>query len=116
MSIFTGLMVYVVIWWIVFFMALPVGVRTHEEAGEDLPAGSAESAPARPRLWLKAAATTAIAAGLWGLFVLAWRMDFFGLGEWVRADSRALHNSTVVAAASADAVSNRLDNVLSPLK
>ena len=84
MSVASGLMIYVVIWWIVFFMALPVGVRTAAEAGESSAPGSADSAPVRPRLWLKAAATTILAAVAWGLFYLALQHGFFGLGDFVR--------------------------------
>lgn len=84
MNIFTGLMVYVVIWWLVFFAVLPFGVRTAEEAGERLEPGFADSAPTRPRLWLKAAVTTVLAGVVWGLFYLSLQAGFFGLSEWVR--------------------------------
>jgi len=62
MTWFSAVAVYVIIWWCVFFMALPFGVRPPEEAEP----GHAASAPVRPRLWLKAAVTTLIAAVLWG--------------------------------------------------
>ena len=62
MTWFTGIMVYLVVWWMVFFTVLPIGNRP---AAEVVP-GQAESAPARPRLWLKALATTAIAVLVWG--------------------------------------------------
>jgi predicted secreted protein len=84
MSVASGLMIYVVIWWIVFFMALPIGVRTAAEAGESVAPGSAESAPVRPRLWLKAAATTILAGVAWGLFYAALQHGFFGLGDYVQ--------------------------------
>ena len=61
MTWFTGLMVYVVLWWLVFFAVLPFGVRVPDEVEQ----GHATSAPARPRLWLKAGITTLIAAVLW---------------------------------------------------
>jgi predicted secreted protein len=63
MTWFTGIMVYVILWWMVFFAALPFGVRTPEEG--EVEKGHATSAPVRPRLWLKAGVTTAIAAVLW---------------------------------------------------
>ena len=84
MSIVTGLMIYVVIWWVVFFAALPIGVRTAAEAGEATGAGFAESAPVRPRIWLKAGATTLVAAVLWGVFYYAYLHGFFGLEDWVK--------------------------------
>ena len=31
MNIFTGLLVFVVLWWIIWFIALPIGVKTPEK-------------------------------------------------------------------------------------
>jgi predicted secreted protein len=54
---------YVVIWWIVLFAMLPIGVRTQAEEGEVAP-GTAESAPHLPRLLPKMLATTVVASVL----------------------------------------------------
>jgi predicted secreted protein len=62
MSLAFGLAIYFVIWWIVLFAMLPIGVRTTEEEGQERPAGFAESAPHRPRLVPKMLATTVVAA------------------------------------------------------
>ncbi len=59
----TGLVVYLVVWWLVLFMVLPWGVRVPDEPEE----GHATSAPVRPRLLLKFAATTVIAGMIWGV-------------------------------------------------
>lgn len=56
MTIVTGLMVYAIVWWLVWFMVLPFGNRPPEVVEE----GHAESAPERPRLWIKAGVTTAV--------------------------------------------------------
>ncbi len=60
MTVFTGFVTFAIIWWMVFFCALPFGVRRNPdpELGED------PGAPENPRLLLKAAVTTAIAAVL----------------------------------------------------
>ena len=84
MSIATHLMVYGIIWWLVFFMTLPIGVRTAEEAGEKPAPGGAESAPVKPRLWLKAGATTLIAGLIWGLYYLVAAYDLLGFRDYVR--------------------------------
>ena len=68
MGIATALLVYVIAWWLVFFMMLPIGVKTHEEAGEEVEAGHATSAPVNPNLKKKALAATLIAAVIWGIF------------------------------------------------
>lgn len=56
MNIFTGLLVFVVLWWIIWFIALPIGVKTPEK----VKVGNTESAPEKPRLWFKAGVTSII--------------------------------------------------------
>jgi predicted secreted protein len=51
---------YFIIWWIVLFAMLPIGVRTSEEAGEKASPGTAESAPVMPNLLPKMVATTVV--------------------------------------------------------
>ncbi len=84
MSIATGLMVYGIIWWLVFFIALPIGNRTAEEVGADVEPGHAESAPVKPRLWLKAGITTVAAGLLWGIFQFVVENDLLGFRDYVR--------------------------------
>lgn len=57
MKLATGIMVYVVVWWIVLFTVLPWGARPPENPQP----GHATSAPEKPRLLLKFAVTTVIA-------------------------------------------------------
>lgn len=60
MDFVSALVVFLLLWWWVFLMSLPFGVRT-----VDTPeAGHAPSAPARPMLWRKVLVTTIIAAVL----------------------------------------------------
>jgi predicted secreted protein len=53
---------YFIIWWIVLFAMLPIGVRTSEEVGEKTSPGHAESAPHLPNLLPKMVATTVVAS------------------------------------------------------
>jgi predicted secreted protein len=62
MSIAFALALYFIIWWIVLFAMLPIGVRTSEEAGEKIAPGTAESAPHMPNLLPKMVATTVISS------------------------------------------------------
>ena len=64
MTWFSAALVFVVVWWLVFFMALPICARSYHEAGEESDVGNAQSAPIRPRLWLKAGISTLIAIAL----------------------------------------------------
>jgi len=70
-SIFFGAAIYVVIWWIVLFVVLPIGVHSQQESGKVV-RGSERGAPVKPLMKKKLAATTVIAAfllaagyGLW---------------------------------------------------
>lgn len=61
MSWFSAALVFVVVWWLVFFMSLPIGARSYHEAGEEVDVGNVSGAPMRPRVWLKAGISTLIA-------------------------------------------------------
>ena len=64
MTWFSAALVFVVVWWLVFFMSLPIGARSYHEAGENVDVGNAPSAPMRPRIWMKAGISTLIAVVL----------------------------------------------------
>ena len=61
MTLAFGIGLYFLIWWIVLFAMLPIGIRTQEEEGEVAP-GTAESAPHTPKLLPKMLATTLVAS------------------------------------------------------
>ena len=63
MSFVSGVVVYILLWWWVFLMTLPFGVK----APDAIETGHATSAPAKPMLWRKAGVTTVIAAVLFAL-------------------------------------------------
>ena len=63
MNWFTGVVLYVMLWWTALFAVLPFGTRPVEDGG-DVPGGW-RGVPARPRLLAKAVATTIVAAVLW---------------------------------------------------
>ncbi len=69
MGLATGIMVYVVIWWLVLFTVLPWGVR----APDNPEPGHATGAPEKPRILLKFAVTTVIAAVVFA--ALYWFID-----------------------------------------
>jgi predicted secreted protein len=61
MTLSFAIAIYLVIWWIVLFAMLPIGVRTQAEEGEIAP-GTTESAPHLPKLLPKMLATTVVAS------------------------------------------------------
>lgn len=67
MGWFTGIVVYILVWWVTLFAVLPLWV-TPMERGEP---GHAAGAPQNPRMARKLALTTAIAAVIWlGIFIV----------------------------------------------
>ncbi|OKL43549.1 DUF1467 family protein [Pseudovibrio exalbescens] len=64
MSLALALAIYFMMWWILFLAVLPFGVRTQDEAGEEVVPGSAESAPARPWMLRKVIANTIVTSVL----------------------------------------------------
>lgn len=63
MSIFSGVVMYLIIWWMALFCVLPFG----SEKQEDPEPGTSPSAPENPRIKLKFLITTGLAAVIWGL-------------------------------------------------
>lgn len=59
MGVVTVILVFIIVWWLSFFLVLPIGQK--ERITPAAP-GHAPSAPERPALWKRAAITTVIAA------------------------------------------------------
>lgn len=76
----SGVVVYLIIWWLVLFIVLPFGVQTQHESGEGIEPGTPESAPAKSGIWLKFAITTAIAAVCWGVFFIIMKYRLITIG------------------------------------
>ena len=62
MNWFTGVVLYVLIWWTALFAVLPIGTRPVEEADE---ATGWRGAPQKPQLLRKIIITTLVAAVVW---------------------------------------------------
>jgi len=74
MNWLTGPAAFVVIWWIVIFAVLPVGVKPAQDE-----MGARAGAPANPNLAKKAIITTVVAAVLWGVLYLITISDIWSL-------------------------------------
>ena len=69
MDVFTGVIVYLLIWWTALFCVLPIGTRPVAHA--DPETGGWRGAPAAPRLGQKVIGTTVLSAVLWvGVYAL----------------------------------------------
>ena len=73
----SAIVVFIVIWWLVLFMVLPFGVRRTEspEVGHD------PGAPAKPMIWRKAAATTAISVVLFAIVYIIAEFELISLRD-----------------------------------
>ncbi len=70
MNIVGGLVVFLIVWWLIFFMVLPWGVRTQSDDG-DVEPGTEPGAPSQPLLVRKAIITTIITIFVWGVIYVA---------------------------------------------
>ncbi len=85
MSISGAIVLYAVIWFLALLVALPIGIRSQEEAGRIVP-GTPASAPENPRIRLKMIWVTVSTTLIWGAIcaTLIWGglsvrdIDFFG--------------------------------------
>lgn len=84
MAWYTSVVVFVIIWWLVLFTVLPVGVRTAHEANQPMEPGQATSAPVQPRILRKFLATTVIAGALFAVYWLLQRYNIFGVDDMFR--------------------------------
>ena len=76
MTLFTGIAIYLTLWWTVLFAVLPIGVISHAEAGIDKGDGGDPGAPVDPKLKKKFITTSWISAVL---FVIIWLLIRFNL-------------------------------------
>ena len=80
MTWFNNSIAFVIIYMVVLFCVLPIGVQTAEEAGQKPEPGHATSAPVNPRLGFKFLLAFGISAVLFGIYYVVGYYDLLGLG------------------------------------
>jgi len=78
MTLFTGLAVYVIIWWLIFFMVLPIGAG-QKITDAEIAEGQFPGAPAKPLLKMKVILCSIIAAAVYGIFHWAWESGYLAI-------------------------------------
>lgn len=59
--------IYFILWWVILFATLPLGLRTQEDEGE-VTLGTVASAPRTPRVWRSMLLTTLITTIVVGIY------------------------------------------------
>lgn len=67
MNLVSGIVVFCVVWWLVFFTMLPLGVVSQYESGDEIEDGTDPGAPQKPMLWKKAGLTTLVTCVLFAI-------------------------------------------------
>lgn len=80
MGVLTGLLVFVIIWWVALFAVLPWGVETDAAPAP----GMAQSAPKKPRIVQKMLITTLISLAIWLAIYFAVAYSGFSFREWAK--------------------------------
>ncbi|MDB2390061.1 DUF1467 family protein [Alphaproteobacteria bacterium] len=77
MDFVSGVVVYILLWWWVFLMTLPFGVKSPK----NIEMGHATSAPERPLIWRKVGVATIIAAILFSIVFMVIDSGFISLDK-----------------------------------
>lgn len=85
MDITGGIVVFIIIWWVIFFMSLPFGVRGQWEDGQ-VEEGTEPGAPQVHGLGKKALVTTGITVVLWAVLWLLVYFNVFHFAEGLSWD------------------------------
>lgn len=75
MNILTAFFIYLLVWWVVIFTMLPLGIERHDEAGKGFDAGAPKHANIKKKMILTTIISAVIVALIWllvDLGVIRW--------------------------------------------
>ena len=84
MGITGSIIVYVLIWWIIFFSVLPVGIQSNKEAFKDKIEGMDPGAPKNPKIAKKFFVTSIIATIIFVVIYYLVKIDLLNLREFLQ--------------------------------
>ena len=84
MGITGSIIVYVMIWWIIFFSILPVGIKSNKEVFRDSIEGIDPGAPKNPKIAKKFLITTIITSILFIMIYYIVELGFFNLRNFLQ--------------------------------
>ena len=84
MGITGSIIVYVMIWWVVFFSILPIGIQSNKEIFIDSLEGSDPGAPKNPKIGKKFLITTIITSIFFIMIYYVVELGFFNLRNFLQ--------------------------------
>ena len=84
MGITGSIIVYVLIWWIIFFSVLPVGIQSNKEKFKERIGGIDSGAPINPKIAKKFLITTIITTIIFIVIYYLVRLDLLNLREYLQ--------------------------------
>ncbi len=84
MSITGSIIVYVMIWWIIFFSVLPVGIQSNKEVFKEKIGGMDPGAPKNPKIVKKFLITTLITSIIFAVIYYLVEIDLLNLREFIQ--------------------------------
>ena len=84
MGITGSIIVYVMIWWVIFFSVLPVGIRSNKEVFKDKIGGADPGAPKNPKIGKKFLITTLITTIIFLVIYYLVKIDMLNLREFLQ--------------------------------
>ncbi len=84
MGVTGSIIVYVLIWWIIFFSVLPVGIQSNKEKFKERIDGIDPGAPINPKIGKKFLITTIITSIIFILIYYLVKFDFLNLREYLQ--------------------------------
>ena len=84
MGVTGSIIVYVMIWWIIFFSVLPVGIKSNKEAFRNSIEGADPGAPKNPKIGKKFLITTIITSILFIMIYYIVDLGFFNLRNFLQ--------------------------------
>ena len=84
MGITGSIIVYVMIWWIIFFSVLPIGIQSNKETFKDNIEGADPGAPKNPKIAKKFLITTIITSIVFIVIYYLVNNDLINLREFLK--------------------------------
>ena len=84
MGITGSIIVFVIIWWIIFFSVLPIGIRSNKEKFRERIEGIDPGAPKNPKIAKKFLITTIITTLIFVVVYYLVKIDLLNLREFLK--------------------------------